>query len=249
MTLIKAADPMARRARPPEIRLSALPAAPDPPMTAAERAALERVLDELSEHMRTLETKNASLEDSLMAARAEAAQAALGLDAAVAEAKVSAHEDGLAAGAAAKAEALQQLDAGLARATERLAADLQGLETLAVSLAKAALAKIFDDHDGLADRVVQLIRRQLADLERGALLGVEVSERDFPDSESLQHLSRTAGLSGVEIRALAGLEPGGCRLRLRLGELDVGVGQQWARLSALLDGALAPNALAEEIGP
>ena len=28
-------------------------------------------------------------------------------------------------------------------------------------------------------------------------------------------------------------------IRLRLGELDVGVGQQWARLSGLLDEALA----------
>jgi len=217
MTLIKAADPLARRIRQPEIRLVTAPRVQDPPMTAAERGTLEGVVEELSAQKIALETKVADLEDALAAGRAEVARAVQDHATALAEAKVSAYEEGRAAGEAAKSEALERLDAGLAHATGRLTADLQGLETLAVYLAKAALAKVFGDRDGLAARVVDLIRRQLAELERGALLCVEVSARDFPDAESLEGLSRAADLSSVEIRALAGLEPGGCRLRLRLG--------------------------------
>jgi len=138
MTLIKAADPLARRIRQPEIRLVTAPRVQDPPMTAAERGTLEGVVEELSAQKIALETKVADLEDALAAGRAEVARAVQDHATALAEAKVSAYEEGRAAGEAAKSEALERLDAGLAHATGRLTADLQGLETLAVYLRENA---------------------------------------------------------------------------------------------------------------
>jgi flagellar biosynthesis/type III secretory pathway protein FliH len=240
MGVIKASDALARRARFPDIRVPALPtAAQEVTPFSAARHDLEQRVEALSEQLAELENEKAELAEALSACEAELAQAARDHETALADAEERGRADGLAAGAEAKAESLELLEAGTSRAVDQLRSDLKGMETLAVALAKAGLAKVFGDDRDMARRVERLIRRQLEGLERASILRVEVSATDFTGAVALDGLSDAAGLEGIEVKAVDALGPGDCRMRLRLGELEVGIGQQWARLSGLLDDVLA----------
>jgi len=177
--------------------------------------------------------------DLELADRSQAAEAAFdrGYDAG--------HTAGSQAGADQAAAALARLEAGLASALERLAQDLSGLDRLAAAVARTAIARMLGDSTEHADLVTALVRRQVAVLEAGAILGVEVAAADFPDPAALEALAQ--GLPGLEIRARSDLGPGDARLQLRLGGLEVGVGQQWGRLAALLDDLAAGPATAQEV--
>lgn len=67
------------------------------------------------------------------------------------------------------------------------------------------------------------------------MLAIEVSASDFPDVGAQEALARAIGRDAV---VLDSLQPGGCRLRLRLGEVDLSLDGQLARLRAVLGGAL-----------
>jgi len=240
MRVIKATDLLARRARAPEIRVPVLAAvAPVPPPVDAARRELERQVEALSQQVATLTDDKAALAETLEVRDADLGRMERELEAAVAEAEASGRAAGLAEGAEAKAESLEILEGTAGKAMDQLRGDLRGMETLAVALAKAALAKVFGDDRDMAARVARLVRRQLEGLDRAAVLRIEVSAADFGDVAALGDLSLAAGLEGIEIKALDLLPPGDCRIRLRLGELEVGLGQQWSRLSGLLDETLA----------
>jgi flagellar biosynthesis/type III secretory pathway protein FliH len=240
MGVIKATDALARRARFPEIRVPLLPlATQDVAPFSAARHELELRVDELIEQLADLENQDRALADALADCEAKLARAERDHEAALAEAVERGRAAGFEAGSGAKAEALETLQAGAERALEQLRGDLRGMETLAVALARAGLAKVFGDDRDMAGRVARLVRRQMEGLERATVLRIEVSSQDFAEVGSLDDLSHAAGLEGIEVKALDGLARGDCRIRLRLGELDVGLGQQWARLSGLLDDALA----------
>lgn len=240
MSVIKATDLLARRARTPEIRVPVLAAvAPVPPPVDAARLELERQVEALSQDVAALTEDKDALAETLEVREADLARMQLELDAAVAEAEARGRAAGLAEGAEAKAESLEILEDAARKAMDQLRGDLRGMETLAVALAKAALAKVFGDDRDMAARVARLVRRQLEGLDRAAVLRIEVAAADFADAAALADLSLAAGLEGIEVKAIDLLPPGDCRIRLRLGELEVGLGQQWGRLSALLDETLA----------
>lgn len=248
MGLIKADDLMARRARPAEIRVPVLASAVTPPAAPVVdpvRIALEQEVEALREDLEAAEQAKAELAAELGARDTAAAEAATAheeaLAEAVAEAEARGHEAGLAKGAEAKAEALGVLEAAAERALDQLRGDLRATETLAVALAKAALAKVFGDDADMSRRVTRLVRRQMEALDRSAVLRIEVAAVTFADPADLDALRSDAGLEGIELSALDDLSAGDCRIRLRLGELEVGLGQQWGRLTALLDEALAPE--------
>jgi flagellar biosynthesis/type III secretory pathway protein FliH len=249
MILLKAIDPLARQARPPVLTARAPVADPRDGGALAVVGEAERQLNEAMARLEQLELEKAELEDQLAASRAALDQAAEDQVVAVAEATSQGRAAGLEAGLAENAEAMERLDAAIAQARGDLDVNFKGLETLTVALAKAALAKVFGDHQDMVGRVTRLVRRQLGDLERATVLRVEVSAQDFADGEALETLRRGAGLDGLEIAPLTELGRGDCRLQLRLGGLDIGIAQQWSRLSGLLDEALAPSAPAGADAP
>jgi flagellar biosynthesis/type III secretory pathway protein FliH len=237
--VIKADQLLARRARPPAIRPPMVAAPiPAPPPVDPQRLELELRVEALTEEAQRLRDEKAALEAAIEAAGAEAARLAREAEAAVAAAEEAGRAVGLAEGAEAKAEALARLEAAADRAMDQFRTDLRGMETLAVALSKAALAKVFGDDRDMAYRVARLVRRQIETLDRDAVLRVEVAAGDFTDPAALEGLVADAGLDGIEVKAIEDLQPGDCRIRLRLGALEVGLGQQWGRLSSLLDEAL-----------
>lgn len=110
---------------------------------------------------------------------------------------------------------------------------LKNCETLAAVMALACLDKLFGDEDANAARVETLLRRQLDTLERGAVVGVEVSPQDF-DEEALGELRARMGPRQVTLELASDLRSGGCRLTPRLGEIDIGLDTQWKSVRELL---------------
>ena len=240
MGVIKADQLQARRARAPEIRVPVLPtAAPAAAPVDPERVELERRLEALTEEVSRLRDEKIVLETAIEVAEAEAERLVREGETEAVAAEARGRDTGLAEGQEAKAETLARLEAAADRALDQFRMDLRGMETLAVALSKAALAKVFGDDREMAHRVARLVRRQVEALDRDSVLRIEVAAGDFADATALDELAVDAGLEGIEIKAVEELDAGDCRIRLRLGELEVGLGQQWGRLSALLDETLA----------
>lgn len=223
MSLIKSDTPNAAAPlwRPDDVA-AGLPAAPesaDP--VAEERAAMMAQLASL----RT--------ERDLCAKRVKALEAEM-IDA-VRDAQAAGLDLGRAEAASRADEAVQHLQQSLVGGLARLAADEASLETLAVEIARAALAKVLAEPADPARLVEAAIRRQLAHLNTEMLIRVEVAGADFPDPERLAQLAKEVGGGRVQVLANRALPSGDCRLKLTLGEVEIGLPQQWRRLTAVLD--------------
>lgn len=118
---------------------------------------------------------------------------------------------------------------GVAILRDRLA----GLEDAVGGLAALALGRIVGQQADRQALVVDTVRRAMGELFAGSVLTVEVSRDDFSDAATLQAVLPPE----CEVRLLDGLPSGGCRLRLRMGEVDLGLQGQAARLRAILDPA------------
>ncbi|WP_443751373.1 FliH/SctL family protein [Asticcacaulis solisilvae] len=129
---------------------------------------------------------------------------------------------------------LARLEAGIAQAQAVFAEALGGLESLAPVLAHEALANILGGADERPHLVAAIVRHQVQALEARAVLHIEVSAADFPDDEALAALERTLGSLGPAVHASVARKSGECRIKLKLGTLDVGLDRQWAELGALL---------------
>jgi flagellar biosynthesis/type III secretory pathway protein FliH len=135
------------------------------------------------------------------------------------------------------AEALALVGKGIDAAVGRMRKELRALEPLAALLAEKSLSMMMGDAGRHGELVGAILRAQLAKLEARAILRVEVSAENFADAEALRALALP---SDVELCATEKLKSGECRIRLMLGTLEVGVPQQWTRLSAALT-ELAPG--------
>ena len=151
--------------------------------------------------------------------------------------EAGAYDRGLAEGARRAAsrddERLKMLNDGLAAAQEELSAGLVRLDILALEVAQTALAGIFGDEALYAGMVAATLRRQIAELQDTIVIRACVSPADFADQAAFDALA--AEHPRLELACDPALDPGGCRIELRLGRLDAGIGGQWARLSALID--------------
>jgi flagellar biosynthesis/type III secretory pathway protein FliH len=160
----------------------------------------------------------------------------------VIEREKSAYAEGFEAGegrglaaAVERAQARQALLVqGVAEAAEKLEQALQRLDGVASTLAMVAVEEIVGDATDVKERVQQVVRRQLGRLREALPLRVRVSHVDFPDLDPLRRMLHADGLDGVEIVVDTSLESGGCRIQLRLGEVDAGLRQQLGALASLL---------------
>lgn len=157
-----------------------------------------------------------------------------GAEIACRQARDEGYAAGLNAGGIRKTEALAVLKGGVDQALLQLDERLLGLERLAILVARDGLERILGKADQQVALLVSALRRQMATIEKRSIIHVEVSDRDFPDEDAFSELIVELGAS-VQFRRSETLKPGGCRIALRLGEAEVGVAQQWARLRGALD--------------
>ncbi len=174
-----------------------------------------------------LELEIAELRSALSEQRAESEQA-------VKAARAEGERQGRAAAGDAAEKQLALIGKGVDLAVAGWESRLAELDGLAASLARAALAKLFDDSDGHAGFVAGLIARQMRLLRRDSLVAIRVSARDFTDEAALAALGEAAGSGSVRLVADGDLASGECRIDLQLGHIDVGAGTQWAQVAAFL---------------
>jgi flagellar biosynthesis/type III secretory pathway protein FliH len=138
---------------------------------------------------------------------------------------------GLAEGSQYAEQAIDALTEGVSRACDELGGDIESLERLALLVAQAALEQVLGPDADQKRLVAQIIARQVELLGAEAILMVEVPSKDFAHSD-LAGLRAPTG--GIEIKASDDIVKGGCRIKLRLGSLEVGPQQQWSALRAEL---------------
>ncbi|HZZ34906.1 MAG TPA: hypothetical protein VFE03_04215 [Caulobacteraceae bacterium] len=132
------------------------------------------------------------------------------------------------------AQNLARLEKGLEKALQAFSYDRAAMERLAAALAREGLSRVFGDAAHYTDMVTSIIRHQAEQLDAAAVVCVQVSRHDFQDASGLEPLVASLAPSALQITIEDHLAAGECRIKLRLGELDVGVGQQWHALDDLL---------------
>ena len=139
-------------------------------------------------------------------------------------------------------EALRLLADGIARAQEGLGDFVERAEALALLFTRAIVDKLFGE-DADRQRIVgDLLRHQIAQIERHSLVAIEVSRLDFPDTREVAELAARLQLDPTALRVDEGIDAGACRMRLKLGILEVGPDRQWQAVRDMLDGlAGAPD--------
>lgn len=195
------------------------------PSTGAEAAVLhDPYRDELQRLHALLAERDAALEDlRAEVGKARAEGEAAGRIAAELEVEES------------RERSLELLRDGIEQAGAAVA-DCQGqMEVLALMIARTALDKLFGDHAGRRTAVTELVVHQLRSIERQTLLQVEVSRLDFPNTGELAELAGQIGVAPVDVCANADLAAGACRMKLRVGTLEVGLDEQWSAIRGLLD--------------
>jgi flagellar biosynthesis/type III secretory pathway protein FliH len=215
-------------------RVREIPAAPPPPRTVpsakvvdVETAALRRQVEALSQDLGEREREIERLgEDIDRAFKAGEAQG---------------RASGLEEGAERRSESLQALEKGLERALALVARDLSALERLAAQLAYEGLARVFSRPERGAELLADIIRKQVSELEAGAIVRIEVSRDDFNSPSALAELAAAAGHPSLELTASDELGAGDCRIKLVLGALEVGVAQQWGRIGEALQDLARPG--------
>lgn len=170
-----------------------------------------------------LEAEIARLEAALAVQKREAARA---IEAARAE--------GRDAAVATDASRTALVERGLAEARAAWDQRLDELELLAVTLARAALGKMFSESADLGELVTRTVAHHVAGLATDSVVGVRVSAADFP-GDALDSLAARIDVARTRLAIDPDLDAGACRVDFKLGAIDVEPARQWA----ILDGALA----------
>jgi hypothetical protein len=123
----------------------------------------------------------------------------------------------------------------LAQTKNEISEALTSAERLASLLARECLDILFADPLGRMEVVTDLIRAQLGRIDQSQLLAVVVATSDFPNTNALAKLAHELGLRPDNISARNELSSGDCVFQLQLGEMNIGLGQQWGQLATALD--------------
>ena len=112
------------------------------------------------------------------------------------------------------------------RAITRYREEMASLERLAAMLAQTCLDRMLIGSEDRTRIVADLLGARLTALDADAIVRILVSAEDFPSPDALKGLAPAP----CEITASSALGPGDCTIQLRLGALEVGIGQQWGTL-------------------
>jgi type III secretion protein L len=173
-----------------------------------------------------LEAQVAALQEELKQAKAKGeAREAEAFERGKLQGRQEAAENGQAA--------LEKLSAALERAQAEFAEGFDRFEGLALQIAQTALARILGDSSQFPEMVFEAVRHQLAGVDRTLVAGVRVSPCDFADGDAVAACA--SRFDRLEVTVDRDLAAGECVIDLRMGEIDVSIGKQWSRLSALLE--------------
>lgn len=194
------------------------------PFSAPHRLVVDPELEMLREELAALAAELAA-RDERIAGHAEDVEAAFAKG--EAEGRRAAEDEDAAMIAAIETAA----DAALVRLGEEIGA----LERLAPLLAETCLERMLLASEARVEIVTGLIRGQIAQLQADAILVIQVSAEDFGTADALARLRAALADPACEIAAAPALASGDCTIALRLGTLEVGLGQQWGSLRAALE--------------
>jgi flagellar assembly protein FliH len=192
------------------LREPATPAGIKPDPRDAERAALAAEVERLTLMLRDLEATSLQ---------------------ALAEAREEGRREASAQAAEREEDRLALLSGAMTEAGSALSVQLDLLDRLAPTLARAALGKIFDSCEAWDVPVQAMLARQLSALRRSSVVAIRVSPQDFPDAKALEALATNHVRAEID----AELRAGACRIECALGQIDLDARIQWAALAALLD--------------
>lgn len=155
----------------------------------------------------------------------------------------SAYADGEAAGRIAaeddfvedRGEALNALKDALGSAKSELADALSALERLALLVAAEAVEKLLGDAAHYQETLARLISHQVSKIDAASIVSIDVSRDDFADTREVAAIKETIGCVRDKLAVVDELAAGECRIKLAVGALDVGLGQQWGSIKTLLE--------------
>jgi flagellar biosynthesis/type III secretory pathway protein FliH len=128
-------------------------------------------------------------------------------------------------------KALALLQSGLRDVIGRLNQHFADADKLGLTFALAALEKIVTEPTLYRKLVTETIGAQVIGLRQDTIVSISVSAHDFNDQSSLNDLAAALG-ADANIAASASLPAGECRIKLRLGAIDISLSDYWARLQA-----------------
>ncbi len=207
----------------------------------SEKTALAPVADASELGHQSLTDECARLSRQLELAEEGMSQLRSQAETAIRDAEIRGREAGVREANDRSSDLVRRVEAGIARAIEDFNASISSLERLSPLLARESLAGIFGQAGPRPDLIGEAIRHQISKIEDIAIIRIEVSAADFGDEHVLASLCQTLGDRQVEVLRLAGMKSGDCRIKLRLGTLEVGINQQWERLSMLLRDLAEPT--------
>lgn len=182
----------------------------------------------------------AQLEDSLRAQTRALEDATQEISAAYLRGQEAGRIQGLDEAQDNQHERTELLRKSLDQACAHVAKNISSIQRLAPLIARDGLEMIFGNGGPRADLVQEIIRSQCDKIEHSTLISVKVSEADFPSSEATDGIVPNLQRSGVMVTASAEIPAGACVMELRLGELHVGIDQQWNALRNTLEHMATP---------
>lgn len=174
----------------------------------------------------------AALEREIAALNADLHSAALSAETRAKDAYARGQKAGLAEAESREKERLLALAQAVDTAHHAHTAALEQLEVLALSVAQAALGRIFGDHSRYADMVADALRHQLALVDRSLVTQFRIAPADFAGKAALDALA--AEHPDIPVLTDPALGSGDCMIDLQLGRIEAGPGKQWQELSGLL---------------
>jgi len=196
-----------------------------PPVVVSRQ---EEERDRLHQRIAALEVALRQRDSALAGQRLEMATA-------IEQATEEGRRAGLAEAEDRQEQRLALLQASLSRSEADISERFQSFERLAALLAHECLSAMLEDPEHQSDVLQKMIAVQTAKIEKSLLVSVELSRADYPDRESVARLARQLDLPETSVAVSDNIAPGGCTMVLKLGRLEVGIGQQWGVLRELLE--------------
>jgi flagellar biosynthesis/type III secretory pathway protein FliH len=196
--------------------------------------AITSLEDQLRQKITTLETISRRQQEQIEILHKDVQQAFV-------EGEAQGKEQGLAEAEDKQAERFAVLQAGVQVALTSFEESMSSLERLALLLARDCVNVMMTESEARADLLCDMIRFQASTIEKSAIIAIEVSGEDFPDEQDLVVLAERAFTGPVRLSVSKELEAGDCVIRLRLGQLEIGINQQWGVLRDLLDEMARPE--------
>lgn len=196
------------------------------PIPVTDTPVLVAMSDPRDDAIASLQAEVERLERALTASEA-------GTRAAVEVAHGKGRDEGLALAEDRAAERLAALDAAMRGAAAAFEERLGTLDRLAPALVRAALDRVLDAPDAVAELATGMVARNLRALRRDSIVTIRVSAADFADAAALATLR--AAWSSVDVQTDPDVPSGGCRITCTMGGLDLDLGEQWGSVAAALD--------------